>query len=145
MAVCDTNYLRLRKLLPTLEPGTERRIGLPGSTRAVAALVELRVLESFRYTTTLELRLFDTDFTHPYYRPPVMRIRLYHDANTAEVISYQERHTAGFQPRFAQSVEFTPDEKEQVNQFLAEWLTWCLDAGLGQSPASPLQAEEDLI
>jgi len=145
MAVCDANYLRVRKLLPRLDPGTARRIGLPGSVSAVGAWVELQVLESFRYTSTLELRLFDTDFTHPYYRPPVMRIRLYHDANTAEVVSYQDRRTAGFQPRFAQSLEFTPDEKEQVNQFLAEWLTWCLDAGLGQSPASPLQAEEYLI
>jgi Uncharacterized protein conserved in bacteria len=153
MAVCDANYLRIRKLLPDLSLDTQRRIGLPCGDSATCAVVELRVLESFRYTTTLHLCMHDAHrsdlnengVAHPYYRPPVMLVRLYHDASTAEVISYQDRSTAGFKTLQADSVEFNPDEKEQVNQFLAEWLKLCLEQGLGERPIPPRQAAEGVV
>jgi uncharacterized protein YqiB (DUF1249 family) len=153
MAVCDANYLRILKLLPDLSVDSQRRIGLPGTDSATAALVELRVLENFRYTSTLRLYMRDMRIdganekepAHPYYRPPAMVVRLYHDASTAEVISYQDRSTAGFTMLLSDSVEFKPDEKEQVNQFLAEWLKLCLDLGLGERPTPPRQAAEGVV
>jgi uncharacterized protein YqiB (DUF1249 family) len=153
MAVCDANYLRILKLLPDLGVDSQRRIGLPGTDTAAASVVELRVLENFRYTSTLQLSMRDVqagatnenESAHPYYRPPVMLVRLYHDAATAEVVSYQDRSTAGFSMLLTDSVEFKPDEKEQVNQFLAEWLKLCLDLGLGERPTPPRQAAEGVV
>jgi hypothetical protein len=149
MAVCDANYLRILKLLPVLTLDSQRRIGLPGTDSNVSALVELRVLENFRYTSTLQISLLGAPNekapAHPYYRPPVMLVRLYHDACTAEVVSYQDRSTAGFTMLLNDSVEFKPDEKEQVNQFLAEWLKLCLDFGLGERPTPPRQAAEGVV
>lgn len=153
MAVCDANYLRLRKLLPDFALDSSRRIGLPSTDLAPDARVELRVLENFRYTSTLQVSmqsslhhtLSENESAHPFYRPPVMLVRLYHDAATAEVISYQDRTTAGFATWVADSVEFKPDEKEQVNEFLAEWLKLCLDMGLGEHPTPPLPAAEGVI
>jgi uncharacterized protein YqiB (DUF1249 family) len=148
MAVCDANYLRILKLLPDLGVDSQRRIGLSGTETVAAAVVELRVLENFRYTSTLRLCLRApnaNESAHPYYRPPTMLVRLYHDAATAEVVSYQGRSTAGFSMLLSGSVEFKPDEKEQVNQFLAEWLKLCLDLGLGERPTPPRQAAGDLV
>lgn len=142
MAVCDANYLRLRKLLPSFGLDAQRRIGLPSGDSAAGALVELRVLEHFRYTSTLRISLclaalggahyHSSHYHSSHYRPPVMLVRLYHDAATAEVISYQGRATTGFTLLLSDTMEFKPDEKEQVNQFLAEWLTLCLELGLGE-------------
>ena len=131
MAVCDGNYLRMLKLLPELSLNSRRVIGLPVPDSAVIDLVEFQVVESFRYTSTIAIKLNTPGMAAtPYYRPPIMLVRLYHDACTAEVVSYQEKTTSGFQMLLAESVEFTPDEKDQVNQFLAEWLQLCLQEGL---------------
>ena len=153
MAVCDANYLRILKLLPDFALNSHRRIGLPMADTAVGVIVELRVVENFRYTSTLQVSMQNMPptnpsenlSTHPYYRPPVMGVRLYHDASTAEVIAYQHRTTAGFATLMADSVEFKPDEKEQVNEFLAEWLKLCLELGLGERPTPPRQAAEGVI
>jgi len=143
MAVCDANYLRLLKLLPDLSLNASRIIGLPVPDSAAIDRVEFQVMETFRYTSTVVIRL-DASGLEPsaYYRPPVMLVRLYHDACNAEVISYQDKTTAGFQMMLSDSIEFTPDEKDQVNLFLAEWLQLCLQQGLvpGQPPAKDASA-----
>ncbi|MDR2213150.1 MAG: DUF1249 domain-containing protein [Pseudomonadales bacterium] len=147
MAVCDANYLRLRKLLPDSGLGQTRAIGLAGKSGVPLAQVELSVVEQSRYTSTVRLYLSDCrgGMTHPYYQPPLLLVRLYHDAATAEVISYQGRAISGFVTVLGASAAFNPDEKEQVNQFLAECLQLCLECGLGEHPAPPRQAAPDLV
>ncbi|MBT8146491.1 MAG: DUF1249 domain-containing protein, partial [Gammaproteobacteria bacterium] len=60
---------------------------------------------------------------------PTMQVRVYHDACTAEVMSYQNHRN--FQPHYSQPnpLMYQRDEKIQVNRFLGEWLTHCLRAG----------------
>ena len=60
---------------------------------------------------------------------PSMVIRLYHDARVAEVISSQDIQQV--QPRYDYpNVQMHhPDEKEQMNLFLKEWLQLCLRLG----------------
>ncbi|MFT4670863.1 MAG: hypothetical protein ACI945_000195 [Pseudohongiellaceae bacterium] len=90
-------------------------------------VVQIRILEAFKYTTTLEITQkpqFKAWMTNP-----SMLVRAYHDANTAEVVSYQgHRH---LQSRYAQPNPkmYCADEKMQVNAFLGEWLTHCLKVG----------------
>jgi len=89
--------------------------------------VEIRIVEAFKYTTTLEIvqkPQLETWMTNP-----SMLVRVYHDANTAEVVSYQGHRN--LKSRYAQPNPkmYHADEKMQVNQFLGEWLTHCLKVG----------------
>ena len=89
--------------------------------------VAIKILEAFKYTTTLEITQkpeFKKWMTNP-----SMLVRVYHDASTAEVVSYQGHRN--LQPRYAQPnpLMYHADEKMQVNQFLGEWLTHCLNVG----------------
>jgi len=90
-------------------------------------IVEIRVLESFKYTTTLEI--VQKPEIGKWVSNPCMQVRVYHDASTAEVTSYQSHKN--FKPKYSQPNPkmYQRDEKTQVNKFLGEWLTHCLEAG----------------
>ena len=89
--------------------------------------VEIKILEAFKYTTTLEI------VQRPEFKKwmtnPSMLVRVYHDASTAEVVSYQGHRN--LKPRYSQPNPkmYHSDEKMQVNSFLGEWLTHCLQVG----------------
>ena len=120
--------------------------------------VSLEVLEDFKYTSTISVRQLlrnreiktndrnvndgfnknnkndETNETHEvnsaYYNAPEMIIRVYHDAKTAEVTSYQNhRYFKAVYPVPNQFM-YQTDEKEQLNLFLAEWLNLCINEGL---------------
>jgi len=148
MAECDANYIRLLKLIPDLESlrsGTGResigatfanagnrdgswrfRVGrAAGGSRPLTA--NIRVLEQFRYTATLEFGVcsgFDG-----WLNAPLITVRVYHDAATAEVVSYQGRR--GFRLSYETPNEqmYHQDEKSQINELFGEWLDLCLSAG----------------
>ena len=89
--------------------------------------VEITILEAFKYTTTLEI------VQRPEFKKwmtnPSMLVRVYHDASTAEVVSYQGHRN--LKSRYSQPNPkmYHSDEKMQVNMFLGEWLTHCLKVG----------------
>ena len=60
---------------------------------------------------------------------PEMLVRIYHDASTAEVISSQGQNN--FQARYPRvnRMMYHSDEKNQINVFLGEWLSLCLEVG----------------
>lgn len=89
--------------------------------------VSITILEAFKYTTTLEIiqkPVFEKWMTNP-----SMLVRVYHDASTAEVVSYQGHRN--LEPRYSQPNPkmYHADEKMQVNEFLGEWLSHCLKVG----------------
>jgi uncharacterized protein YqiB (DUF1249 family) len=140
MAICDGNYIRLLKLLPDLTPTARREFTLPvlgASDAATAHRVALEVVETFKYTSTVSISLEAPGPGSAYYRPPAMLVRLYHDANTAEVTSYQDERRIRVLYQEDELPRFYPDEKEQVNLFLAEWLALCLEAGQGHHILRP--------
>lgn len=89
--------------------------------------VEITILEAFRYTTTLQI--IQRPELKQWMTNPSMLVRVYHDASTAEVISYQGHRN--LKPRYPQPNPqmYHSDEKMQVNAFLGEWLTHCLKVG----------------
>ena len=89
--------------------------------------VEIEIIEAFKYTTTLEIR--QKPVLEEWMTNPSMLVRVYHDASTAEVISYQGHRN--LQPRYEQpnAHMYHSDEKRQVNMFLGEWLTHSLKVG----------------
>lgn len=60
---------------------------------------------------------------------PRMSIRLYHDAQMAEVISSQDIHQVKPRYDYPNKRMHQEDEKQQINQFLNEWLHLCLTHG----------------
>jgi len=142
MAECDANYIRLLKLVPQLralhrgrrqpsilEPGSllAEFVIADGRDGRGETVVEVRVIETFKYTTTLEIT--QQPAAGKWLTNPTLQVRLYHDACTAEVTAYQNHRN--FRPRYAQPnpCMYQRDEKIQVNRFLGEWLTLCLQAG----------------
>lgn len=136
MAVCDANYIRLLKLMPHFGLDASRSFTLPTAGSAahenISQSVDLVVIEAFRYTSTIRIRM-GAIAANGFYQPPCILVRVYHDANTAEVISFQEEWNNRVNPLPEDAPLFYPDEKEQVNMFLAEWLTLCIETGLDRS------------
>tara|TARA_B100001029_G_C15056459_1_gene454746 strand:- start:939 stop:1505 length:567 start_codon:yes stop_codon:yes gene_type:complete len=96
-------------------------------TTGEAVTVELTVLETFKYTNTLKI-IQKPELTE-WIKKPVMLVRIYHDASTAEVISSQGQNN--FQARYPRvnPMMYHSDEKKQINVFLGEWLSLCLNVG----------------
>ena len=92
--------------------------------------VEIKILEAFKYTSTLQI-VQKPELTQ-WMINPSMLVRVYHDASTAEVVSYQGHRN--LKPRYAKPNPgmYHSDEKMQVNQFLGEWLTLCLKSGISE-------------
>jgi uncharacterized protein YqiB (DUF1249 family) len=136
MAVCDANYIRILKLFPDQEPLARRVFALPFGNGMHHTLVQLKITEKFRYTSTLALTMSNDALAGIWFTPPCMLVRLYHDACTAEVVSYQETPVSSIETLAAMNRAFSINEKEEVNLFLAEWLSLCLDEGMGSGPGT---------
>ncbi len=127
--VCALNYGRLRRLLPGLAQDSYRfHWEQPG---AEAAVLEVEVLERSAYTDTLILRqTVFPDSGHLSWCPRLdMEVRIYHDAELAEVLRFQAARRIPARNRYPNPAMHARDEKTQVNEFLAECLEHCLREG----------------
>ena len=130
-AECDTNYLRLLKLLPALASEDRRFLALQAGSERERRF-QFSVTERARYTATLEIAEFGQ-------RPQwglsaSFTVRMYHDARMAEVLAFQRERHAGLQCDYPNPRMFLPDEKMQWNFLLGEWLTHCLAHGYNLEP-----------
>ena len=137
IAECDANYLRLWRLFPRLREEDARVFELPQGPQQT--LVVFTVIERGPYTTLVELRQSPGSPWHeePWLIEPRMRVRLYHDARSAEVVEFQG--VRQFRPRYdyPNARMHQPDEKAQVNRFLSEFLAVCLAEGTARSVLAP--------
>ena len=115
----ERNYSYLRELFPEIiELSTDAII-----YRDNLKTVKITCLEVSRYTTLISLNL---SFTECPQVPPVgMTIRLYHDAEVADVVSYQNI-TRLVAPYFSTEKENDQDHKRQANMLLYELLSGCV-------------------
>lgn len=115
----EHNYSYLRELFPEImELYSETLI-----YRDTLKLVKIKCLEVSRYTTLISLNL---NFTKCPQIPSVeMSIRLYHDAEVADVVTYQNisRLVA---PYFSTEKDTDKDHKRQANILLYELLSGCM-------------------
>ncbi|WXL25229.1 DUF1249 domain-containing protein [Ectopseudomonas mendocina] len=125
-AACEANYARLMRLLPAMRESTEvRRVALSQGDYAYGVL-SLKVLETCPYTSTVEVC---QEYSLDWLPASKMEVRVYHDARMAEVISAQNaRRFRGIYP-YPNAAMHHPDEKTQLNVFLGEWLSHCLNCG----------------
>ncbi|MCD8522425.1 MAG: DUF1249 domain-containing protein [Saccharospirillaceae bacterium] len=124
-ALCEANYLRLLKLLNGAEVGEMRAFRLSDDLHC--ALVRLCVDEDHRYTTMVSVT--QEGLSPDWLQPLSMQVRLYHDASMAEVLSYQNQQRFDGRYSYPNPAMRMPDEKVQLNRFLAEWLGHCLQYG----------------
>lgn len=140
IARCESNYRRLYRVFPDVEIAGVRRLGLSGSP---GREVLLTVVERTPYTTLLSIReqlapascASDADSNSracefqniPGWRkPPVLNVRMYHDARLAEVVSCDGLRSIAPKNIYPNKNMLQRDEKAQWNRFLEEWLIVCI-------------------
>ncbi|HSC74805.1 MAG TPA: DUF1249 domain-containing protein [Pseudomonadales bacterium] len=131
-AECETNYLRLLKILPDFNTEDSRHLSLQTGSGQERRF-QFFIFERARYTTTLDIAEFGAH--QQWGLSASFSVRLYHDARMAEVLAFQrERNVAPFN-HYPNSRMFQPDEKIQWNFLLGEWLTHCLLHGYNTGKA----------
>jgi uncharacterized protein YqiB (DUF1249 family) len=123
--VCEHNYARLLSLVPDCDTESlEYHFKVNGSLS-----YQMKIIDSSRYTSTIEMSQqysAGQGVDGPDFLKPVVVVRLYHDAQMAEVLSFQ--HIAALKPsyEYPNNKMYQRNEKEMVNLFLGEWLVFCL-------------------
>ncbi|ODC02520.1 hypothetical protein BFW38_02120 [Terasakiispira papahanaumokuakeensis] len=126
-AECAANYHLLCRLMP--EDGEQASWHLHGHGRDMGD-VSLKRLERSRYTDVVEV--VQGPHWHDWLAPTRMKVRVYHDAQMAEVVAYQSRYAQHGRYEYPNDAMFQPDEKVQLNGFLGEWLKHCMAYGHSQ-------------
>ena len=125
MELYESNYIQLRRLIPRLdELGDSEVSSVPG-----AVDLHLAVIERAPYTTTLVLTHYFGG-GEPGGATPDLRVRIYHDARTAEVMP--DSNVEHFQLWDGRRPKpKTLSWRWELNRFLNRWLTYCLAEGHG--------------
>ena len=120
--ICESNYAKLFGLIPNLLTIREQAVA---RLRGKPAL-RVKITDRTRYTITLELTHCFQDELRTVFEP-VIKVRLYLDAQAAEVVQHQ-----GPSPKahdsFLKAREFM-ERKWSHNYFLDKWLSYCLQLG----------------
>lgn len=129
MRLYEINYAQLRRLVPRVN-----QVGETSVFQVNATTYRLKIEEVTRYTTVVVIQ--QTAPKVSYWRLPELRVRLYHDALIAEVCATQQ--IARFKARYDYPNKrlHQRDEKHQINQFLSDWLRFCLIHGTTPVPIS---------
>lgn len=125
-AICEANYVQLCRLLHCFDAGTAVRYGLCNGDRSLG-LIQLEVTEASRYTNLIMLEQIQA--IGKWLNNPRLIVRLYHDARMAEVISVTRHTRVEGVNGYPNKKMHLPDEKLQLNQFLGEWLSFCVKHG----------------
>lgn len=116
----ESNYTALAAML---EETQLQQFGI-ANFEVGACPVELRVVENTRYTSLIRIhQTFKLKTTH--LSDIIFDVRIYHDAQLAEVISYQGKTRIQFKYSYPNESMFVPDEKCQGNLLLHDWLSTC--------------------
>lgn len=119
MRLCETNFSLLCRLLPD-----RRQPGEAVCYQVAQVHYRMSIVEVTRYTTLVIIEQVVPAMT--LWCLPSMTVRLYHDATVAEVCASQQ--ISHFKSRYDYPNQYLHqrDEKHQINQFLADWLCYCL-------------------
>lgn len=114
----EHNYVYFRELFPEIIELHKGQL----TYRDKLKYVSIQCLEVSRYTTLISLDL--TFSACPQISPINMHIRLYHDVQLADVVSYQNI-TPLVAPYFSADKDNTENHKRQANILLYEILSGC--------------------
>lgn len=126
MALCASNYAKLSRLVQLAELKVGQSFALP-IERQPDFLVTLK--QKSRHTATYELKQESAEIS----LKRCYLVRMYHDASMAEVLSGLNQGMLPPVHAYPNEQMKQPDEKIQLNRFLAEWLNFCLEFGQAHS------------
>ena len=132
MAECDANYIRLRKLFPDMDAKSHLKFGVQSKTRE-GANVAIKVTERCAYTTMLNIAI-SSEGDEVFIKWPNLDVRIYHDVRSAEVTRFDRHRNFRYRYPTPNINMFQPDEKSQINKFLGELLTHCIEHGYSLDP-----------
>jgi uncharacterized protein len=119
--ICESNYHKLLKLIPDLLTLRETAIGLALHNTTL----HIAVIESTPYTMTVELsHCFNKNLVE--FLEPAIKIRLYLDAQLAEVLNDHVRASVGQVFKNPGMSREIMNYKWRLNYFLHKWLDHCL-------------------
>jgi len=125
-ALHEANFAKLARIIPGLRD-FQGHVFVSGPKDSQ---LELRILETSKYTKTFSLNLNHNykkqDLAQPWLSDLQMKIRNYYDASVTEVLAFQKHHRLNARYQYPNSRMYQCNEKWQTNQFLGEWLDHCL-------------------
>jgi uncharacterized protein YqiB (DUF1249 family) len=127
MRLYDDNYVRFKQLVTQLDE-------LEGESRSIRfddVTLHLQILQRSRYTTTVLLTYILDLGDEKVTRTPDLKIRIYHDAHQAEVLSCCRNDPDTFDWLEKSASQSNMQWRWRMNQFLHKWLTHCLKHGHG--------------
>lgn len=125
MSVCAANYAKVLRLLADDNKPATMEYSLDNKTELVFKLIETApYTDTYKLKQKGSLKLLTED---------ICTFRVYHDAKVAEVIA--SSHPMMLPPIYSYpNKEMNmPDEKMQINRFLGQWLSFCLQFGQSHS------------
>lgn len=125
-AQCELNFHRCLALLPDCRQGREKWSFFIGANRQLRVNVQL--LEAAPYTSTVEIVQHQTG--GQLFSAATWRIRLYHDVEMAEIVSWNRQQHWLPQYEYPNKHMYHPDEKLALNRFLGDWLEHCRKQGI---------------
>ena len=134
MAECDANYIRLRQLFPDMDEESDLKFGIRTTTREGATVV-IRITGRCPFTTMLMVNVTSQN-EELFVKWPNLDVRIYHDVRSAEVIRFDQHRNFRFRYPTPNDNMFQPDEKSQINKFLGELLTHCIEHGYSLEPVA---------
>tara|TARA_R110002072_G_scaffold172296_1_gene326290 strand:- start:28809 stop:29261 length:453 start_codon:yes stop_codon:yes gene_type:complete len=136
-ALYEGNYSRLMRLIRMMGDLDSMDFDLHNGHGYIGR-VNLILLENCKYTDTFLLE--QTAAAGKWVNNPKLRVRLYHDALVAEVVGKYGRQAVDGVNHYPNQKMHLPDEKNQLNLFLAEWLNFCISYGYCEE--SPFSAND---
>ncbi len=135
-AECEANYARLMQLLPDIDDVDKREFGVhqPGGAHLRLQIV---IRERCKYTTMLDISQGPSSLEGLALPIPCFSLRVYHDARMAEVVSFDQHRQLLPRYEYPNKNMYQCDEKSQLNAFLGEWLSHCLQFGHALDDVSP--------
>ena len=138
---CEFNYFRFTRVFPHYDQVENLKIAMPLAhsidvdTNSSERILHFSVKERARYTTLVEICEVADESSSDWVNVH-MQVRVYHDAQLAEVIAWhRDRY---FKPHYDYPNQrmYLPDEKKQMNRLLGEWLEHCMRFGRLAEPVS---------
>jgi uncharacterized protein YqiB (DUF1249 family) len=125
-ALHEANFAKLARVVPGLRD-LQGHVFLSGPSDSQ---LELKILETSKYTKTFSLHL-NHNMTkqktmQPWLSNLQLKIRNYYDASVTEVLAFQKHHRLDVRYQYPNIKMYQSNEKWQTNQFLGEWLDYCL-------------------
>ena len=131
MNLSEGNYMLLMRIIADCEEVGQQRVFAINET--TDCMVE--VTEVTRYTSVVDVKQYphslNSELSELIY--PIMRVRLYHDARMVDILSSQGVRQIKPRYDYPNPDMHQPDEKQQMNQFLKEWLQLCLKMGYAKN------------